>query len=52
MNKILAIRFFVLATDQIPYDSYDIDWKQTGIGWAIYNWMEMHPEGKVDFLNL
>lgn len=27
-----------------------MDWKDSGIGFAIHNWMEMYPEGKVDFI--
>lgn len=48
--KMLFIRFFLNKSDQIPQDSYPIDWKASGIGFVIHNWMEMHPEGKVDFV--
>jgi len=49
MQKIRAIRLFEHKDNVIPADSYPIDWRDSGIGFAIHNWLEMHPEGKVEF---
>ena len=50
--KTLIIRFFSDKKNQIPTDSYPIDRKDCDIGFVIYKWMEMYPEGKVDFINV
>lgn len=48
--KTLIIRFFDDKNKQIPADSYPIDWQDLAIGVVIHNWMELYPEGKVDFI--
>lgn len=48
--KTLILRLFRNKNDQIPFDSYPMDWRDSVIGFAIHNWMEMYPEGKVDFI--
>lgn len=48
--KTLIIRLFENKSNQTPSDSYPIDWKELGVGFVIHNWMEMYPEGKVEFV--
>lgn len=48
--KTLFIRFFDDKNNQIPIDSFPVDWKYSGVKFIIHNWLTMYPEGKVDFI--
>lgn len=47
-----VIRFYQDKDDQIPDDSYPLEWESNSIGWVIHNWLEMYPNGKVDFVSI
>jgi hypothetical protein len=49
MNK-QVVKFFKDKTDTDPDDSYGMETRNdTGVGWMIYNWLQMYPQGKVEF---
>lgn len=59
MDKMLFIRFFKNASDQIPHDSWPVKTEAAGCQYhrftddyiesALIEWMTANPSGKVDF---
>jgi len=46
--KTRAIKFFSNKTDILPADCYPFFKGDTSMVFAIHNWLEMYPNGKVE----
>lgn len=47
----MVVQFFVNASDELCWDAYPIEPLVDHIGFAVHNWMQMHPRGKVHFVD-